>query len=892
MTGDTRWSGRWVAAGLQVGRAAAFLTLATGVNGTMEALVPNYEPIYVYLLAVVIVAWLTTALLGVATAIAAVVLYDWMFSPVQIGPSMSAIVPLSVAIAAALITRLAHAPLTRPQLPRPATTQLLAPAPMPDVLTPELSAAEADRIGELERKLVLARANLEREARMREEATAAIRQRSAALEQELDAARTETTEHARAVTALRAEVDDAVRAAQRAEERAVTAERDLSTARLRVTELEQHAEAMTQELELARQKADEERARSEREVAMREEFTAAANQLHEKALADLAAKYQGPLAEAKRSLEDAFTRIPILEHELEEARRSADEQKSRAAKEAMLRADVEKSARTAIERALSEASARHQQELAELRTERDRVRAQLGEQSARTEREALRREEAGLAAQEAQRRAAEDSAAAHRREVGEALMRLQASEARVAGMRSEIDKLRVAVNEERQRAEREMNLRQEAERTAQQARERTLAETSAEHQTALTEALMRLKGAEARAAGLEDELERLRKEVSEERQRAERESRLREQLEIAGNEKLQAAVTDISGRYEDALADSRQSFESARERIETLQSELAQARQATEDAISRGELQRAQRELEATDFDEKLRRVVTGITTDYENSLGEALVEKETARAEAREAKGKLQDLHKRVAEIETLLAQANQRAEEMRGRADEEKAARERLDVDWNAKLQKIVTHLASDHEVDLGEAMVQKEAAKAEARNFSMRLTALQKKLEQERDNFRRFQEKWEIERAQLLGQPRPVPQQSREGGGAVILVVHSDSGIRAMSKHVLEQSGYVVLTAADGLEGLRVAASQKPAVVLAEAVMPKMNGRELVQLLKSRRETAGVKIVLMSGPAGTESEHTTDFRADDFLRNPADFNTMRATLAQILAKGSVAS
>ena len=118
------------------------------------------------------------------------------------------------------------------------------------------------------------------------------------------------------------------------------------------------------------------------------------------------------------------------------------------------------------------------------------------------------------------------------------------------------------------------------------------------------------------------------------------------------------------------------------------------------------------------------------------------------------------------------------------------------------------------------------------------------------------------------------------------AVILVVHSDPGIRAMSKHSLQQVGYTVLTASDGLEGLRTATLHKPDVVLAEAVMPKMNARELIQLLKSKRETADVKIILLSGPA--QAARDGDFRADDVIHNAADFNDLRTVLASVLSRG----
>ena len=119
-------SRKWVAGLLKVARAAAFLTLATGINGTVAALYPRYEPIYVYLVAVVIIAWLGGALLGVSAAVAATVLYDSMFSPVHFA-SLPSVLPLFIAIAAAVVTRLAKVPIQRREVAAAPTPILLPP---------------------------------------------------------------------------------------------------------------------------------------------------------------------------------------------------------------------------------------------------------------------------------------------------------------------------------------------------------------------------------------------------------------------------------------------------------------------------------------------------------------------------------------------------------------------------------------------------------------------------------------------------------------------------------------------------------------------------------------------------------------------------------------------
>src|SRR6476469_7499388 len=98
MQGRSAQSRKWIAGALNAARAAALLTIATGVNGTLAAIWPHYEPIYAYLGAVVIVAFLSSAILGATAAVAAVILYDWMFAPVRMVPSMSIAIPVGVAL--------------------------------------------------------------------------------------------------------------------------------------------------------------------------------------------------------------------------------------------------------------------------------------------------------------------------------------------------------------------------------------------------------------------------------------------------------------------------------------------------------------------------------------------------------------------------------------------------------------------------------------------------------------------------------------------------------------------------------------------------------------------------------------------------------------------------
>ncbi|HSP35796.1 MAG TPA: response regulator, partial [Thermoanaerobaculia bacterium] len=363
--------------------------------------------------------------------------------------------------------------------------------------------------------------------------------------------------------------------------------------------------------------------------------------------------------------------------------------------------------------------------------------------------------------------------------------------------------------------------------------QRVVANITADHDDAIGEAVLQREAAKAEVRSLKQRNEELQKKV--------------EELGTAFDAKLQKIV--ITSDHEDAIGEALVEREAAKAEVRTLTKRLQDLQQTMQ----------SERDRLNQEFDTKLQATVANLTTDHENAIGNALLEREAAKAE---------------------LRRITQRGDELQRTVEEEKQTRANLQAEWNDKLQKIVVHLTEDHESDIGEAMVQREAARAEVRNLTAKLAASQKQLE---EALRQLAlRRTALQTMPTVEQRLPTVDRSRPH---VVLVVHSDAGIRAMAKHTLEQSGYIVLTAADGLEGLRTATQQKPDVVLTEPLLPKMNARELVQLMKSKRETADVKIILLN--ANGYVGRGGDFRADDVVRNPADFNELRTTLANVLSR-----
>ena len=85
--------------------------------------------------------------------------------------------------------------------------------------------------------------------------------------------------------------------------------------------------------------------------------------------------------------------------------------------------------------------------------------------------------------------------------------------------------------------------------------------------------------------------------------------------------------------------------------------------------------------------------------------------------------------------------------------------------------------------------------------------------------------------------------------------ILVVDDNLDIRRLAKMFLEHSGYTVVTAADGDEGLRMYEEQQAsiALLLSDVRMPNMNGLELAD--RVLRMDSQLPVLLMSGELGCD-------------------------------------
>jgi len=79
--------------------------------------------------------------------------------------------------------------------------------------------------------------------------------------------------------------------------------------------------------------------------------------------------------------------------------------------------------------------------------------------------------------------------------------------------------------------------------------------------------------------------------------------------------------------------------------------------------------------------------------------------------------------------------------------------------------------------------------------------------------------------------------------------ILVVDDNQSLVRLLEGVLKRNGYDVLTAFDGVEGLRAARRHKPDLVILDIVMPKMDGYEVCRELQQDSETASIPVIMLT-------------------------------------------
>ena len=107
-------------------------------------------------------------------------------------------------------------------------------------------------------------------------------------------------------------------------------------------------------------------------------------------------------------------------------------------------------------------------------------------------------------------------------------------------------------------------------------------------------------------------------------------------------------------------------------------------------------------------------------------------------------------------------------------------------------------------------------------------------------------------------------------------VVLVAEDDTSMRRFIEITLQQAGYGVLPAEDGLEGMKIALDNDIDAVVADAIMPNLTGYDLCRMLRNHPEKRGVPLIILSGLDPENPDKPAEHLADLFLTKGTDLKT----------------
>ena len=105
-------------------------------------------------------------------------------------------------------------------------------------------------------------------------------------------------------------------------------------------------------------------------------------------------------------------------------------------------------------------------------------------------------------------------------------------------------------------------------------------------------------------------------------------------------------------------------------------------------------------------------------------------------------------------------------------------------------------------------------------------------------------------------------------------LLLLIDDSLSIRKFVGRMLESAGYVVHTAVDGEEGLRKASAERYRLIITDLEMPKLNGYEVIQGLRSREQTQQTPVIVMTTRAGDKHRQMAlNIGASSYIAKPVE-------------------
>src|SRR5579863_7445228 len=131
-------------------------------------------------------------------------------------------------------------------------------------------------------------------------------------------------------------------------------------------------------------------------------------------------------------------------------------------------------------------------------------------------------------------------------------------------------------------------------------------------------------------------------------------------------------------------------------------------------------------------------------------------------------------------------------------------------------------------------------------------------------------------------------PLSRHTRHMSGAPILVVDDTPVNLKLMRLLLTHEGYEVRTAERAEDALRMLASYRPELILADIQLPGMNGLEMTRQLKSDPRTNAIKVVALTACAMKEDRDLAmSAGCDDYISKPIDTAALAVKVGELLSR-----
>jgi CheY-like chemotaxis protein len=120
-------------------------------------------------------------------------------------------------------------------------------------------------------------------------------------------------------------------------------------------------------------------------------------------------------------------------------------------------------------------------------------------------------------------------------------------------------------------------------------------------------------------------------------------------------------------------------------------------------------------------------------------------------------------------------------------------------------------------------------------------------------------------------------------------LFLVVEDFEDSRFMMRRLLEMAGYQVLEASDGEQAVRLASEKRPALILMDLSLPKLDGLAATREIRKRKVLRKVPIVAVSAHDSPQTRaEALAAGCNEYVTKPIDFDNLNEVLKRLLLHG----